>query len=159
MLIFGVDPGVRNSGLALVRAGTSNKVLFAKSIVTDTGDWREALHSIFNEAPCPVEDEELLPVVESVVWYGRRRGMYELNRLVGALYASFELLYGECLLANPQDKIKLTKSLRGKAKNEHEEDAIALALYGIEWLKNLELGKTKQGKIIPIVLTKQIKST
>jgi Holliday junction resolvasome RuvABC endonuclease subunit len=139
MLILGIDPGARNYGLAVIdEKGTLQWGPLSGR--TKSGDWRESYHDIVR-AVSDLEYERV--VIESVGWYGSRKGMYALNRLVGALWARFLDLPAQPLLVMPTEKVRLTKAQRGWADNEHEADAIALALRGIkEWCESKKSEET-----------------
>lgn len=137
MLILGVDPGARNYGLAVL--DHDGKLVWGpRSGRTKSGDWREA----FSRVLADLDNVRFNRVViESVGWYGSRKGMYALNRLVGALWA--RLGPDITTLVMPNAKIKVPSALRKKAKNEHEADAIALALAGISQLSQQKNSKKK----------------
>jgi len=117
----------------------TGKVLRVWSLKTKTGSWEEAYDRITKEV---TEQRFDRVVVESVVWYGRRKGLYDLNKLVGALWSYFKARVGDDRLALvvPGSKPKLNKALKHKAKNDHEADAISLAMFGIKrkWGKKRE---------------------
>lgn len=129
MKVIGIDPGARNSGIALLEDGVVKKF---KTITTKSGDWREAFQLVIAETK--KLGEANLYVIESVSWFGARRGMYALNRLVGALWVwcTGGEGYGEVLLVQPKDKVKITAKYKKGTKTEHERDAIALALVGFK---------------------------
>jgi Holliday junction resolvasome RuvABC endonuclease subunit len=128
LITLGVDPGCRNYGLAILDSDKKKPRCWSGR--TKRGDWKEAFLDILAH----IKEEKFdRVVIESVNWYGRRKGMYALNRLVGALYGYLYSVGIVSLLANPKDKVKLTAANRKLAKNEHEADAIALALYGINY--------------------------
>src|ERR1043165_4698654 len=81
--ILGIDPGTRNYGLAVL--DESGKLVWGpRSGRTRSGDWREAYNRILADIDGVRWNRA---VIESVGWYGARKGMYALNRLVGALWA------------------------------------------------------------------------
>lgn len=140
-IVLGIDPGVRNTGFALCEIATRTRFSFIrcdtiKEKKSKTSDWKAMADLIFD-----VIDEyrpDIL-VVEDIVWYGARRGMYDLSKLVGAVW-SYSMRSGiKTYLVAPRFKPKLTnKELKAPAKSEHELDAIALALWGYRyWKKNL----------------------
>lgn len=141
MITLGIDPGTRNIGLATVE--DTNHVQKVWSFKTESGDWREAYFSVLKELK-GVSFNRV--VIENVGWYGNRKGMYALNRLVGALWGFVVAKRKTVLLAMPKDKVKLNRSTRRLAKNEHEADAIALAFWGNQqWSKLTKKTRNRAG--------------
>lgn len=132
MITLGIDPGSRNIGLAILDA--QGTVLEVWSIRTRSGDWREAFWDILDEIASKRFDRV---VVEGVGWYGSRKGMYALNKLVGALWAKFSLDGKSVEIVMPSEKIRLNKKNRSLVRDEHQSDAVSLALVGIKkrWSK------------------------
>lgn len=117
------------------------KVLKVWSIRTRSGDWREAFWDVQREVEKARNAQTFdRVVIENVGWYGSRKGIYNLNKLIGALWAWLVLADREVILVMPSEKIKLNKTNRRKVKNEHEADAISLGLTGIKrkWAKPKE---------------------
>lgn len=128
MIILGVDPGIRNTGIAVLDGGKA----------------------VYRTTVCPQQRTKLIPsevirclvpvlsavltkytpsatVVEEVTWYGRaRRAMLPLALVAGAIVG--------ISIARNVDTYLLLASMRDKTKTwpaswtEHERDAAALAM-------------------------------
>ena len=135
MIVLGIDPGIRNTGLALV--DTSKRVRRAFSVFNKRGDWYDMASIVGPTIELMKFDRAVL---ESVGYYGPRKGMYQLNRLVGAIwYSLFGLLDPtDIQLMMPNQKVKLTKTQESYAASEHSKDAISLAIAGINYWKTKE---------------------
>ncbi len=126
MIVLGVDPGIRNTGIALV-GPLPSYAKFCSTIKTKRGDWRDTYINVTGELEQLSFDGA---VIESVGWYGPRKGMFELNRLVGAIWAYLISRTERTLVVMPNQKPSLAAKYTNRGCGEHEKDAICLASLG-----------------------------
>lgn len=133
MIILGVDPGIRNTGVAVLADG--------KAVYRTTVSPKQRSKLIPSEViRCltPVLNAVItkytpsVTVVEEVTWYGRaRRAMLPLALVAGAIVGISIARHVDTylLLASMRDKVKTWP----KSWTEHERDAAALAMRLHRW--------------------------
>lgn len=133
MVIMGVDPGIKNTGICVLDNG---KPVFATTVVLPQRN--KVLVMEVLECLVPAINATIsrytpsATVVEEVTWYGRaRRAMLPLALVAGAIAGTS--------IARGVDTYLLLAAMRNKTKRwptkwtEHERDAARLAYRMHEW--------------------------
>lgn len=126
MYYLGVDPGIRNTGLVLLK----DKQIVSAYTVQPTGDWPQVIATVLDALPNTVH----VAAVEEVMWYGRpRKNMLGLAALagaiVGALLEKKKVVYLLQASFRNNTNIGVKKLRYPKAlDNDHLKDAYQLAL-------------------------------
>jgi hypothetical protein len=133
MIILGVDPGIKNTGLCVLDGG---KPVFATTVVLPQRS--KVLVMEVLQCVLPILNATItkygpsVTVVEEVTWYGRsRRAMLPLAIVAGAIVGTS--------IARNVPTFLLLAAMRSKIKRlprkwtEHERDAARLAYRMNEW--------------------------
>lgn len=124
-VILGVDPGLANTGVAVMRG---EEVLWAATLLAPRSKYPDWLPQMRHQL---TELEEVWRewnpdrvAVELIVWQGKRRGALPLAQLTGAV---FGLFFGKCPTEGfwPHEVKEMSKK-KGNGNTEHETDAISL---------------------------------
>lgn len=136
-MILGIDPGIQHLGVAQLtedgkyRYSHTFKPPKTAKTIHQILRWQLAqLEELASESP-------RLVVIEEVAWYGRaRRITLPLSHIAGAIagyFAGFGDI-GVCMVIP-----SMKKKMKGrKAWDEHQKDAVNLALVGYEYLRALD---------------------
>lgn len=134
MKIMGIDPGIRNCGVVVIRTKNGKgkyDILHRETIVTIGKSTSEKLYDLVDRiATIATNSDPDLVVIEDAVWYGKAKtGLLELAKAVGAVFAA-TITFG----APTRTRLVLAKEKKPVRKrkgwSEHERDALSLAALG-----------------------------
>lgn len=134
MIALGIDPGTRNTGLAVVtKLNGKTQVRVSKTVVTAGNDLVSQIGQICEEiVRLDFVYEIDCVVVEDALWYGMpKKGLLALAKVTGAAVAAAQIAgipHVVLVPAAQRKKSRTPRALTKDAVTEHEKDAIELAV-------------------------------